>query len=87
VGEGKLAPTDRPQWAESERVSTRGRLAPTGGVHLSGVTGARGGLGLVGWFGPKWLFPFSLDFLIPFLFLFSRVFNSKFKLGFKLKLI
>jgi hypothetical protein len=36
----KLAPTDRPQRAESERVS------------------ACGGLGLVGWFGPKWLFLF-----------------------------
>jgi hypothetical protein len=32
-------------------------------------------------------FPFSLKFLIPFIFLFSRIFNSKFKLGFKFKLI
>jgi hypothetical protein len=37
--------------------------------------------------GPTWAgsaafpFSFSLDFLIPFLFLFYRVFNSKFKLG------
>jgi hypothetical protein len=30
-------------------------------------------------------FSFSLDFLILFLFLFSRVSNSKFKLGFKFK--
>jgi hypothetical protein len=30
-------------------------------------------------------FSFSLDFLIPFIFLFYRVFNSKFKLGFKFK--
>jgi hypothetical protein len=43
-------------------------------------------LGLVsGWAALR--FSFSLDFLIPFLFLFYRVFNSKFKLGFKFKLI
>jgi hypothetical protein len=30
-------------------------------------------------------FSFSLDFLIPFLFLFYRVFKSKFKLGFNFK--
>jgi hypothetical protein len=29
ASEGKLAPIDRPQRAESERVSARGRLAPT----------------------------------------------------------
>jgi hypothetical protein len=33
------------------------------------------GLGLVGWFGLNWLFPF-LEFLIAFLFIFSKVFNS-----------
>jgi hypothetical protein len=43
--------------------------------------------------GPSWAglgqngFSFFLNFLIPFLFLFSRIFNSKFKLGFKFKLI
>jgi hypothetical protein len=44
---------------------------------------ARAGLGLVGWFGSKWLFlfrRFSNSFSISF---FYRVFKSKFKLGFK----
>jgi hypothetical protein len=57
-GRRKLAPTDRPHWTASERVSARGRLAPTGGVRLLGAAGARGGLGLVGWFGAKWPFLF-----------------------------
>jgi hypothetical protein len=86
----KPAPTGHPQWVESEREggSTREREVPlTGGSHLSGGAGARA-RGLA---GPSWAgwaafpFSFSLDFLIPFLFLFSRVFNSKFKLGFKFK--
>jgi hypothetical protein len=49
-------------------------LAPTGGARLSGTKGARAGLS-----GPTWAelgFPFSRDFLIAFLFIFSRVFNS-----------
>jgi hypothetical protein len=80
----KLAPTDRPQRAESERVSARGRLAPTGGVRLSRAAGARGtGPGGLVW--AKIAFSFSPDFLISFLFLFSRVLKSKFKLGFKFK--
>jgi hypothetical protein len=38
--------------------------------------------------GPPWAelaFPIFLEFLMPFLFIFPRVFNSKFKLGFKFK--
>jgi hypothetical protein len=73
----------------SEREGGKGardRLPLTGGTRLSGAAGARA-RGLA---GPSWArmaFPFSLNFLIPFLFLFSRIFNSKFKLGFKFKLI
>jgi hypothetical protein len=51
-------------------------LAPTGGARLSGTGGARARDGLS---GPTWAeigFPFSRDFLIAFLFIFSRVFNS-----------
>jgi hypothetical protein len=58
-------------------------------LSLTGATGARA-RGLT---GPSWAglgqndFSFFLNFLIPFPFLFSRIFNSKFKLGFKFKLI
>jgi hypothetical protein len=50
------------------------RVAPTGGTRLSGRGGARTGLsGLpLAEFG----FPFSREFLIAFLFIFSRVFSS-----------
>jgi hypothetical protein len=66
----KLAPIGWPQRAESERERARGRELPlTGGVRLSGAASARPGwadLGRLGCFP----FSFSLDFLIPFLFLF-----------------
>jgi hypothetical protein len=50
-------------------------------------TGAWPGWAELGQLGcwAAFLFPFSLDFLIPFPFLFYRVFKSKFKLGFKFK--
>jgi hypothetical protein len=88
----KLALTGRPQWSESERERERERehareraaadrwIPP---VRRRERVGARpswaelGRLGCISFF--------SLDFLIPFLFLFYRVFNSKFKLGFKFK--
>jgi hypothetical protein len=77
-----------PLGSERERKGARERGLPlTGGVRLSGGAGAWA-RGLA---GPSWVgwaafpFYFSLDFLIPFLFLFYRVFNSKFKLGFKFK--
>jgi hypothetical protein len=75
------APVDR----ERERGSARERELPlTGGTCLSGGAGARPGwLSWAGW--AAFPFSFSLDFLIPFLFLFYRVFNSKFKVGFKFK--
>jgi hypothetical protein len=78
VGAGEKNGTDisAPQSRERERegVSALG-LAPTGEACLSGTKGsrtrARGrGLGLVGWFGPKWLFPFSWNFYCLF-YLFS----------------
>jgi hypothetical protein len=74
-GRRKLAPTDRPHWAASERESARGRgeLPLIGEVRLSGAAGARA-RGLAGLSGPTG--PLSL---------FYRVFNSKFKLGFKFK--
>jgi hypothetical protein len=77
AGEGnrrrQLGPTGQ---RERER-RVRGRLAPTGGVRLSGAPGtsarAAGPGGLV-W--AKLDFSFFLNFLIAFPFLFSRVFNS-----------
>jgi hypothetical protein len=66
-------------------VRARERKLPlTGGARLSGGAGARA-RGLTGPIWATFPFSFSLDFLIPFLFLFYRVFNSKFKLGFKFK--
>jgi hypothetical protein len=76
--------TDRSAPLGSER--ERG-LPLTGEVRLSGGAGVRA-RGLA---GPSWAdwaafpFYFSLDFLYPFLFVFYRIFNSKFKLGFKFK--
>jgi hypothetical protein len=67
----------------------RDRLPLTGGARLSAAAGARArGLARPSWagFGEKG-FSFFLNFLIPFLFLSSKIFNSKFKLGFKFKLI
>jgi hypothetical protein len=71
----KKTGTDRlaPLGSEREKESAReGELPLIGGVRLSGGAGARA-RGLAGLSGPVGLlspFPFSLDFLIPFLFLF-----------------
>jgi hypothetical protein len=77
-----LSSADRSVPPSSEREGGGGevsalRFAPTGGARLSGIGGerARAGAGLS---GPVWAetgFPFSKDFLISFLFIFSRVFN------------
>jgi hypothetical protein len=82
----QLAPTGWPQWAESERERERAgekaaadRWIPP--VRRRGRVAWLGRAGLLGCFS----FFFSLDFRILFLFLFSRVSNSKFKLGFKFK--
>jgi hypothetical protein len=73
---------DRSAPESSERGDERARwLAPIGGARLSGIGGAWAqararGVGL-SW--PTWAelgFLFSRDFLIAFLFIFSRVFNS-----------
>jgi hypothetical protein len=53
-------------------------LAPTGGAGLSGTEGARARAcaGLSGLVWAELVFSFFLEFLLPFLFIFSRVFNS-----------
>jgi hypothetical protein len=77
-----------PLGSEREREGTsEGKLPLTGGVRLSGGAGARA-CGLAGLSCADWAafsFSFSQDFLIPFLFLFYRVFKSKFKLDFKFR--
>jgi hypothetical protein len=68
---GEVTGADRsaPLGSEREKEGAHERLVPTGGVRLSGAAGARGT-------GPRRLvwaemaFSFSLDFLIPFPFLF-----------------
>jgi hypothetical protein len=47
-----------------QALRARGRARGGGGIGLSGPTGL------------KWFFLFSREFLIAFLFIFSRVFNS-----------
>jgi hypothetical protein len=85
----QLAPTGRPQRTESEREractgekAAADRRGPP--VRRHERAGARPNWAELGCWA-AFPFPFSLDFLIPFLFLFYRVFNSKFKLGFKFK--
>jgi hypothetical protein len=51
-------------------------FAPTGGARLSGNKGARARAGLNGLAWAKMAFSFFLEFLLHFLFIFSRVFNS-----------
>jgi hypothetical protein len=54
-------------------------LAPIGGTRLSGTEGTRAWARWVGPNGPTWAeidFLFSREFLIAFLFILSRVFNS-----------
>jgi hypothetical protein len=75
----RLAPVGRGRERES---AWERKQSLTGGASLSSGAGARPGWAELGCFS---FFSFSLVFLIPFLFLFYRVFNSKFKLGFKFK--
>jgi hypothetical protein len=72
-GRRKPAPTDRPHWAVSERKRARVRdWRRQAGSACQGRQ-ARVGLGLVGWFGPKWLFLFPG---------FSNSFSISFSIGF-----
>jgi hypothetical protein len=60
---------------ERERESVHGRgRSLAGGVHLSDNAGARAWPGWADW--AELSFPFFSEFLIAFLFIFSRVFNS-----------
>jgi hypothetical protein len=74
--EGNSADRSAPQSSEREGGSERAQVCADRWARLSGTGGARGRAGLS---GPAWAeigFPFSRDFLIDFLFIFSRVFNS-----------
>jgi hypothetical protein len=73
----RTVPIARPHRAarERERVIAL-ELAPTGGVRLLGTEGARAWAGLSGLVWAELDFSFFLEFLLPFLFIFSRVFNS-----------
>jgi hypothetical protein len=69
IGANRLAPLGSEGGREGAR---EGELPMTGGVRLSDGAGARA-RGLAGPTGQVWAvfsFSFSLDFLIPFLFLF-----------------
>jgi hypothetical protein len=84
--EGEATGADKSAPLGSEREGGKGArdillLTGVAGSWARGLTGPSwAGLGQKG-------FSFFLNFLIAFLFLFSRIFNSKFKLGFKFKLI
>jgi hypothetical protein len=76
AGEKNGVNSSAPQSSEREGAL---ELAPTGGARLSGTVGVQAharGLGLVGRLRLNWVFPFSRDFRIAFLFIFSRDFNS-----------
>jgi hypothetical protein len=62
---------------EGERAGGK-KLSLTGGVHLLRSAGMRAWLRWAGLgrFGLKWGFSFSREFLLSFLFIVSRVFNS-----------
>jgi hypothetical protein len=75
------APTGLAHGATRERGRERARwLAPIGGARLSGTEGARARTraraGLIGLAWAEMAFSIFLEFLLPFLFIFSRVFNS-----------
>jgi hypothetical protein len=70
----KPEPTGRPHWG-------RAREGGRAGGREARARGLAGPARLLGCFP----FSFSLDYLIPFIFIFYRVFKSKFKLGFKFK--
>jgi hypothetical protein len=61
-GRRKSVPTDRPQGAVSERKRARSRDCHRQVGSACQGRHARAGLGLVGWFGLKWLFLFPWIF-------------------------
>jgi hypothetical protein len=73
---GNSADSSAPRCSERERGERALELAPTGGTCLSNTGDARAQSRLN---GPTWAeMAFSIfpEFLLPFLFIFSRVFNS-----------
>jgi hypothetical protein len=83
TGADRSAPAGREREREcaGEKAAADRWIPP---VRWRGHAGARPGWVELGWWA-AFSFSFSLDFLILFLILFSRVSNSKFKLGFKFK--
>jgi hypothetical protein len=82
----ETAPTARPHRAARERGSEHARFGadrrdPT--VRHTGHASARG-LGLLGWLGPKWPFPFSWNFYC-LLYLFSLGFSIQIQIKFKIQ--
>jgi hypothetical protein len=78
----ELAPTGLAHGTEREREREGAQFAPTGRARLSDIGGARargrarGGAGLDGSTLAELVFSIFLEFVLPFLFIFSRVFNS-----------
>jgi hypothetical protein len=83
TGADRSAPLGSEREREGARKTGADRRGPpVRGGRLARGTGP-GGLVWTGW--TAFSFSFSLDFLIPFLFLFYRVFKSKIKLSFRFK--
>jgi hypothetical protein len=78
VGVGESNGADRSVPQSSERARERGRsgLHRQAGSACLAQGRARAGAGLNGLPWAELAFPISLEFLLPFLFIFSRVFNS-----------
>jgi hypothetical protein len=88
AGEETGADRSAPLGSEREREGARERELPLTGGSACQAVRARGRAAWLGRAVLVWAafsFSFSLDLLIPFIFVFYRVFNSKFKLGFKFK--
>jgi hypothetical protein len=94
---GDLGPRDKERGSARVKKTGADRLALAGrereregncrshGRSACQAARARGLAGRAALVWAAFFFSFSLDFLIPFPFLFYRVFKSKFKLGFKFK--
>jgi hypothetical protein len=80
VGARESNGADRPVPRSSERARERGhsglRRQAGSACHAHGRTSARAGARLNGLPWAELAFPIFLEFLLPFLFIFSRVFNS-----------